>query len=283
MMGLWTVLAALGSGLAWSYDRQRRGRARAEELLRRGQTGRLSALGELAAGLAHELNQPLTAVLANAQASGRLFDEGPAALGAAREAMTQAAGQARRAAEVLSRLRRLIERPGGPEALRTVDLREAVEKTVDLLGPELRARGVRLSLNGEPKVIVLADPVGFEQIIHNLVTNAMHALEQMPVHERRIDLSLGWTDDQRFAIMKVGDAGPGLSADQLRHVFEPFYSTRPGGLGLGLSLCETLVTSMGGRIAAANQPMRGVVFSVWLPRQADACRPETPKRGIQIV
>ena len=274
-MLLWTAFAGVGCGLAWSYDRQRRGRTRAEELLRLGQTGRLSALGELSAGLAHELNQPLTAVMASTQAAGRLLDESPADLATAREAMAQAAGQARRAAEVLNRLRRLIERPGGPDAVRVVDLRESVDKTLDLLGPEFRSRSVQLSLQGDRRLTVSADPVGLEQIIHNLLTNAMHALEQVPQQERRVELSLSVADDRRFAIMKVADTGPGLPVDHLPRVFEPFFSTRPGGLGLGLSLCETLATSMGGRMAAANRPVRGAVFTLWLPHQApDARDPE---------
>ena len=199
--------------------------------------------------------------MASTQAAGRLLDESPADLATAREAMAQAAGQARRAAEVLNRLRRLIERPGGPDAVRVVDLRESVDKTLDLLGPEFRSRSVQLSLQGDRRLTVSADPVGLEQIIHNLLTNAMHALEQVPQQERRVELSLSVADDRRFAIMKVADTGPGLPVDQLPRVFEPFFSTRPGGLGLGLSLCETLATSMGGRMAAANRPVRGAVFT----------------------
>ncbi len=272
----WIALVGVGCGLAWNAARQRRARARAEELLRLGQTSRLSALGELSAGLAHELNQPLTAMMASAQAARRLLDEDPAELATARAAMEQAAGQARRAADVLNRLRRLIERPGGPDAVRMVDLREVAEKTLDLLGPELRGRGVQASLQGDRRLPVLADPVGLEQIIHNLLSNAMHALEHVPQPERRIEVTLAPADEPRFAIMTVSDTGPGLPGDELPRIFEPFFSTRAGGLGLGLSLCETLATSMGGRIAAANQAVRGAVFTLWLPRPvaADAVDPE---------
>jgi signal transduction histidine kinase len=99
-----------------------------------------------------------------------------------------------------------------------------------------------------------------------LISNALNALDRVPEQERMVELSITEADDRRFASLKVGDTGPGLSADELPRVFEPFFSTRPGGLGLGLSLCETLAASMGGRLAVGNQPARGAVFTLWLPQ-----------------
>ena len=265
---LWISLAMAGGALSYSYFRQRRARVRAEELLRLGQTSRLGALGELTAGLAHELNQPLTAVMANTQAAGRLLDEGPAEIAVAREAMRQAARQARRASDVLNRLRRLIERPGSADAVQAVRLRDIVDRAIDLLQPELRARGITLHVNGVKAPVVMGDPVGLEQIIHNLVTNSMNALEQVPKAKRSIVLAVQPDEDPRFMTLQVLDTGPGLPSHVLPHVFEPFFTTRAGGLGLGLSLCESLAQSMGGRVAAGNRAAGGAVFTVWLLRRA---------------
>ena len=267
-MLLWISLAIAGGGLSYSYFRQRQARVRAERLLRLGQTSRLGALGELTAGLAHELNQPLTAVMANTQAAGRLLDEVPAELAVAREAMRQAARQARRASDVLNRLRRLIERPGSADAIQAVGLRDIVDRVIDLLQPELRARSVRLNVSGNRTLVVMADPVGLEQIIHNLVANSMNALEQVPKADRSIALALQPGDDPRFVTLQVLDTGPGLSSDVLPHVFEPFFTTRAGGLGLGLSLCESLAQGMGGRLAAGNGATGGAAFTLWLLRRA---------------
>lgn len=263
-MILWIVAACAGVAAAHAYLRQRRARRRAEELVRLGQTGRLNTMGELSAGLAHELNQPLTAILASTQAARRLLAEEPVQLGTVREAMDQAVRQARRATEVLTRLRRLVERPGTGAAIRQVDLRGAVDDAIELLRPEFSARGVQLRLEGERRPVVLADPVGLEQIIHNLVMNALHALERMPPRERTVTLAV--EEAGPAAVLRVSDTGPGLSPEAMRRAFEPFYSTREGGLGLGLSLSESLAAVMGGTLVAANGARTGAVFTVSLPR-----------------
>ena len=139
---LWA--AALAAALAWLRHglRQRAARARAEELLRLGQVARLNTLGELAAGMAHELNQPLTAVMASTQAARRLLADDPPELGTARGAMDQAVEQARRASEVVGRLRRAVERPDLSGQTQVVDLADAVRRALYLLEPECQRRGV---------------------------------------------------------------------------------------------------------------------------------------------
>ena len=254
------VLTAGGLALL----RQRAERQRAEELLRLGQVGRLNTMGELAAGMAHELNQPLTALLANTQAASRLLDEDPPELPIARKAMAQAAEQARRASDVVGRLRRAVERPAMAVQMVAVNLEEAVNNALYLLEPEFSRHQVlpKVSLQqASPRV--LADPVALEQVIHNLLTNALQALDRMPAMERQITLQLGTDGD--CGVLKVIDTGPGIAADVLQRVFEPFFSTREGGLGLGLSLCETLASSMGGSLAASHNTPRGAVFRLTLP------------------
>ena len=260
----WSAAVAAFLAALWAWQRQREQRRRAEELLRLGQVGRLNALGELAAGMAHELNQPLTAVMANAQAAQRLLDDDPPDLATARGAMTQAAQQARRAADVIGRLRRAVERPDTAGQLQPVVLQDAVRNALYLLEPETRRCAVDPQLEGaDPALAVLAEPVALEQIVHNLLRNALQALEQVPAAERRLVVRMA--GEQGQGVLTVTDTGPGFAAGELPRLFEPFFSTRPGGLGLGLSLCESLAAGMGGGLAAAANAPRGAVFRLTLP------------------
>lgn len=262
-MALWTLLvaAALATWLAW--ERQRTARRRAEELLRVGQVARLNALGELAAGMAHELNQPLTAILANTQAAKRLLQDGPDELPTVRQAMDQAVAQARRAAEVLGRLRRSVEQPHLAEPGQTVALEQAARNALYLLEPECQRRSVTTTVHVTQPIRVLAERVALEQIVHNLLTNALQALDAVPTHERQLAIHIETAHG--MGVLRVVDSGPGMAPDTLSHVFEPFFTTREGGLGLGLSLCETLASGMGGQLRAQANVPRGAIFTLTLP------------------
>uniref|UniRef100_UPI0033655D74 sensor histidine kinase n=1 Tax=Variovorax jilinensis TaxID=3053513 RepID=UPI0033655D74 len=264
-MAAWSLAVAAVLAGIHALRRQRVARRRAEELLRLGQVARLNALGELAAGMAHELNQPLTAVLANTQAARRLLEDDPPELDTARAAMKQAAEQARRAADVVGRLRRVIERPERSAETRAVDLQETLRGALHLLAPELARRAVTPAIEApEPAPVrVRADPVALEQIVHNLLMNALQALEPVPVAERRLRLRIA--SERGSGLLAVSDSGIGLSAEALPRVFEPFFSTRDGGLGLGLSLSETLASGMGGSLSAAAESPRGARFTLRLP------------------
>ena len=262
-MLVWVLaVAALLTALA-AVQGQRAARRRAEELLRLGQVARLNALGELAAGMAHEVNQPLTAMLANTQAAGRLLSETPPDVETARTAMMDAAQQAQRASAVVGRLRRSLELPDVAAQLRPLDLRAAVNNALYLLEPQLRQCGVEPAVQASGAVIVLADAVAVDQIIHNLLMNAMQALERVTGAERGMTLTLKSAGDQGMLV--VHDSGPGIAADVLPRIFEPFFTTRSGGLGLGLSLCETLATGMNGTLSAVNHATRGAEFTLTLP------------------
>jgi len=268
-MSVWALAVAGALAALRAIQRQGAERRRAEELLRLGQVARLNTLGELAAGMAHELNQPLTAVLANTSAASRLLSEDPPELGTARVAMTQAAEQARRASDVVSRMRRAVERPDAAARVQPVNLEDAARNALYLLEPEFRRRSVAISIESRPlPVTVLAEPVALEQIVHNLLTNALQALGEVPAAERELTVIIDTTDTA--GVLTVRDSGPGIPADALPRIFEPFFTTRSGGLGLGLSLCETLVTRMGGALAAANRAPRGAQISLTLPLAAQA-------------
>lgn len=266
MLGWALAVAAMAAALL-SSQRQRAERQRAEELLRLGQVARLNALGELAAGMAHELNQPLTAMLANTQAASRLLKDEPPDLDTARTAMTQAVEQARRASAVVGQLRRAVERPDVAAQPQAVVLQDAVRNALYLLEPELKRREVALdTLPDAAPVTVSAKPVALEQIIHNLLMNALQALEQVPAAQRRLGVAL--SSDKGLGVLTVTDSGPGIAPEVLPRIFEPFFSTREGGLGLGLSLCETLASGMGGSLRAAPHAPRGAAFELSLPLAA---------------
>lgn len=257
------AMAALVAGLQW-LRRQRAERQRAEELLRLGQVARLNTLGELAGGMAHELNQPLAAVLANTQAARRLLDDEPPELDTARGAMRQAEEQARRAADVVARLRRGVERPAASAPLQPVVLQDAVRNAFYLLEPEFARRQVAPTLEArDAGVAVQAEPVALEQIIHNLLSNALQALDQVPPQERSLSVRL--QADQHHGALTVGDSGPGIAPDVLPRIFEPFFTTRENGLGLGLSLCESLAAGMGGELGVQPRSPRGAAFTLRLP------------------
>lgn len=265
---LWMLLSAAivalvlagGHTLLQQQLRQRR----EEERQRVGQLSRLSTLGELAAGIAHEINQPLTAILANTQAASRMLDDTEPDLPAARNAMQMAVQQARRASDVVTRLRRTLERPGNSTATQEVNLHSACKHALYLLEPELQRSQCAHTLAMEgPAFEVLADPVALEQIIHNLLTNAIQAMAQVPAQNRTLALVL--TRTTTHGELRVQDTGPGIAPDALAKVFEPFFSTREGGLGLGLSLCETLAIGMGARLFAANRPGHGAEFTLQIP------------------
>lgn len=274
MLGWWLVSVALIAGLS-TFLRQRRARERAEELLRLGQVARLNSLGELAAGMAHELNQPLTAVLANTQAAARLLKDDPPDVETAQPAMQRAVEQARRAADVLARLRASVASPNRALPLQVLSLNGAARNALYLLEPQFRVQHISAEVVALREVEVMADATALEQVIHNVLTNAMHALQNTPAAERRVRLHISAAE--KYGELTITDSGQGISADDLPRVFEPFFTTRAAkdsssdALGLGLSICESLVGNMGGNIRATNSSetdMRGAAFTVRLPLAA---------------
>ncbi len=267
LVTLAAVLALLVLAAA-TVQGQRHRRRRAEQLLRLARSSRLNALGELAAGMAHELNQPLTAVIASTQAARRMLDDDPLPQATLTEALTQARDQARRAADVVARLRRLVERPGGADAVVPVRLGDALRGALALLQPELQRLALRPQVHDDGTT-VSADPVALEQILHNLLNNALQAMEPVPAAQRRLQLTIVTEPATRTGVLRVRDGGPGLAAELMDHVFEPFFSTRPDGLGLGLSLCHSLAEALGGSLSAQNALTGGAEFQLSLPLAAE--------------
>ncbi len=259
--GAWALASALLAAGLHAWRRNRADTRRRQEEARLAALARLGTLGEMTAGLAHELNQPLTAILAHTRAAARLLDdedERPAV----RQALAASAEQARRAAGIISRLRALVK-PSGPARRAAVDPDALAASLRFLREADLQARGIRLSWrNASPGARPLGDPVALEQILHNLVQNAADALAGAP-GARQIALQ-GEAQDAAYAF-SVSDTGPGIAPDALPRIFDPFYTTRAQGMGLGLTLCETLAGSMDGRLEARNLQGGGACFTLRLP------------------
>lgn len=264
MLGWLAGCAALLTALR-QLLRQREARRRAEQLLQLGQVARLNTLGELAAGMAHELNQPLTAVLASSQAAQRLLADDEPDMPLLRQALAQAVAQARRASDVVTRLRRLVEHPDAATHTCAVDLPQAVTDALHLLEPQLAAHKVQLHPQFAPGLpAARADAVALQQILHNLLTNALQALSAMPVGKRQLWIAL--THQGAQLQLTVRDSGPGIAPDMRSRLFTPFATSRDHGLGLGLTLSQSLAEAMGGSLqldAAASGP--GACFALRLP------------------
>jgi C4-dicarboxylate-specific signal transduction histidine kinase len=237
-----------------------------EHRLELAHLGRVAVVGELSATLAHEMKQPLTAILANALAGQRLLQADGAATAELRAILEDIAADDRRAGAVINHVRGLVKRDGAkPQLLST---NEVVSEVLALVRADLQHRGVLVSTRlGEPAPLVLGDRVQLQQVLLNLVMNSCEAMSATPPGERRLVVSTA-TDGN--AHIEVRDWGSGIAPDALESLFEPFVTTKRDGLGLGLTICRSILTAHGGQISAANNPERGATFLVSLPLAADA-------------
>ena len=238
--------------------------ARHREALNR--TARLVALGEFASAIAHELAQPLAAIGTYNEASLRLL-AGPSPDAAAlREAMTKCRDEAKRAGAIIQRLREFLRQP--VPALVEQDLNEVARAALELAAPEGRDAGVALELRaGAETPRVRADRLLIEQVALNLLRNAIEAVQPLPPERRHVVLATA-SAPNGDAMLSVSDFGEGIPAEAREHLFEPFYTTKPGGLGLGLSICRSVVEAHGGRIGHKAAEERGTRFEFTLPAAA---------------
>ncbi|KPK37941.1 MAG: hypothetical protein AMJ69_09830 [Gammaproteobacteria bacterium SG8_47] len=224
--------------------------------------GRASVLGELASSLAHELNQPLAAILTNAQAARRFMDSDTLDLKELREIIEDIIRDDKRAGQVINSLRDML-RSGAVERER-IDLNDTVVEVMELLRAEVESQDVAVQLNLAPDLpAVLASRVEMQQVIVNLVFNALQAMADVEVQPRRLTVSTR-ADDGRV-LVSVRDNGRGVETEDLSHVFESFFTKRSEGLGMGLAICRRIVDAHGGRIRAANAADGGAVFTFAVP------------------
>ncbi|WBS04660.1 PAS domain S-box protein [Pseudoduganella sp. SL102] len=231
-----------------------------EQELRLQRSARLASVGEMASTLAHELNQPLMALSNFAVAARALAAQGPSDMIAG--ALDEIVDQSKRASEIVKRVRSFIN---PQRALyERVPVATVIAHAEALLRPELQRHGVTLRLSlRDGGASIRGDQVLLQQVLVNLIHNAVQAVQDLPAPRRCIDLA---SDPAGPAVsIQVADRGPGIPAGQLDQVFTPFHTSKPDGLGLGLSICRTIVEAHGGAIAVENRAGGGAAFTFTLP------------------
>jgi two-component system sensor histidine kinase TtrS len=244
-------------------------RKQAEEEARQHQlelahVGRLSTMGEMAFGMAHELNQPLTAIAANAHACIRMLESGTAERERCADVMERIAAQAERAGEIIRQLRGLA-RKDQPER-RSTDINALVREVAVLFEPEARRAGVSVRMDLQDRLPeVPVQPIQIEQVILNLARNAIEAMLDTPEGKRSLTIATGLEPTGTALEVSVRDTGPGLDETLIREIFNPFVTTKPRGIGLGLSISLRIIEAHAGNLEVKSPPGRGAVFRFTLP------------------
>jgi C4-dicarboxylate-specific signal transduction histidine kinase len=254
-------------------------RSRAEEIVRELETdfahvNRVRMMGELAASLAHEITQPIASVRNNARAALNFLDKQPADLGEVKEALECIVGDADRASDIADRIRDQI-RKAPPRKCR-FDLNEAINEAIVLTRSAIARNGISVRTRlTEGLAFVRWDRVQLQQVVLNLILNAVEAMGTINAGSRELLISTEQTQADGV-LVSVRDSGPGIDPDHLDRVFQDFYTTKSGGVGMGLSICRSIIDAHGGRLwAEANEP-RGAVFSFTCPSPKEHSR--APRR-----
>jgi signal transduction histidine kinase len=269
----WTILGALfifamQAAMIAGLLLQRTRRRRAELELQRNReelahVTRVSTVGELTTSVAHELNQPLGAILSNAEAAEMFLAAEPPALDEVRDILADIRKDDQRASEVIRRMRSLLRKQ--ELAPKSIEINEAIEEVLKLLSIDATARKVVMKFERTADLPrVWCDPVHFQQVVLNLVLNGMEAMAGLPAEKRQVVVRTGPVDNGTVKIA-VADSGPGIPINSLPKLFEPFFTTKKEGMGMGLSIARTIVEAHHGQIWAENNSEIGATFYFTVP------------------
>jgi C4-dicarboxylate-specific signal transduction histidine kinase len=242
-------------------------RKRTQETLRQmegnlAHMNRVSMMGELTASLVHEIAQPIAAASNNAAAALIFLDAQRPDLREVREALICIAGDANRAGLILDRVRDQIKK--SPLQRKRIDLREAINEVIELSRSAIIKYQVSVQTSlTRGEYVVDGDRVQLQQVVLNLILNAVEAMGTLPDARRELSISAGSSGTS--ILVTVRDSGPGIDPENAERIFQPFYTTKSSGLGMGLSICRSIIDTHGGRLWASPNTPRGAVFNFTLP------------------
>lgn len=223
---------------------------------------RVSLLGQLSASIAHQLNQPLTSILGNAEAAQKMLERQPLDLVELRDICADIVAEDQRAADIIRQLGALFKR--GEAAFTPLDVKQLVQDTLALVRTDFLARHVNIVAEFAPSLPqVDGDRVQLQQLLLNLLANAADAMGAVPPLERQVVISTDLTDGQIRVC--VADRGPGVADSDMERLFNPFWSTKLGGMGIGLTICQSVALAHGGSLSVSNRPEGGAVFCLSVP------------------
>lgn len=235
---------------------------RRQHQLELAHVARLAMMGEMATGIAHEVNQPLSAIANYTRGSIRMLQRGDSDSTQLLEAMERVAAQAERAGGIIRQLRSFLRKEQPPP--QPVAINPLIRNLVSFIAPELRRNQVQLQLTlSEPLPLLTLHTIQIEQVLLNLMRNAMDALQEQPAAERRLTLYSGSAADR--LLIRVSDNGAGLSAAVADRLFQPFVTTKPQGMGLGLSISRNIIEAHHGSLTVVSDPGAGCAFTIQLP------------------
>jgi PAS domain S-box-containing protein len=255
------MMITVGSQIGQFFERKRAEDTVQKVELELAHVARVATLGELTASIAHEINQPLGAIVNNAGASLRWLaaqnvDE-------VRQSIERVIKDGHRASEIISRIRALVKKTAVQKD--RLNLTETLREVLALVDSELQAHCVALQLHLSPDLpAVLGDRIQVQQVLLNLMMNAIEAMTATEAVSRELRVGAEKQDAQ-YLVVRVQDSGPGITPPQHDRLFEPFYSTKPGGLGMGLAICRSIIEAHGGRLWATANEDRGAAFHFTLP------------------
>ena len=253
----WLITALL-------YERWARRRSEGELRQRMAELARInrySTAGVLSSSIAHEINQPLATILANAETASLMLEEAPPNVEELRNVLADIQRDNHRASEIIRRLRSLLNQM--PVEQKSVDLNDVVGEVIEMIAATAKRRQVQIkSLIETPEIHVMGDVVQLQQIVMNLLVNAIDAVAQEH-GSGGVDIRTGTADGQ--ATLSVNDTGPGIPLDKREEIFDPFFTTKTGGMGMGLTIVRTIVRAHGGSIWAEDAIGGGAAFRITLP------------------
>ena len=224
---------------------------------------RVATIGQLTASIAHEVNQPIGALVTNAHAALRMLSAVPPDLKQTREALDDIIKDGRRVSDVIQRIRALVKK--APAQVELLDVNDVIAETIALARTEILRNDVSLQIQLGPDLPpVRGDRVQLQQVIMNLVMNAVEAMSGMDQGARELQIATDQDREDRVSLT-VRDSGPVLKPEALDRFFEAFYSTKPTGMGIGLSICRSIIEAHEGRILAIANVSRGATVHITLP------------------